>query len=862
MLLNSGSRIGSYEVLALIGEGGMGEVYRARDTRLKRDVALKVLPRAFASDPERMLRLQREAEVLASLNHPNIAAIYGIESGALVMELVEGETLNHSVPPAAAIQYSRQIAEALEYAHERGVIHRDLKPANVKVTADGVVKLLDFGLAKAIENRVAPEDPSTSPTMTLGATQVGMIMGTAAYMSPEQAQGRTVDRRSDIFSFGALLYELLSGRRAFAGESVPDTLASVLKLEPDWSALPSQTPPAVRTLMQRCLTKDRRQRLQSIGEARIVLENPADQVVHVRDVRRWPWIAATALVTVFAGLGAWGWLRTESHELQPVTHIAMTLNPPLLRNRYASIAVSLDGSRIVYPAQKGLYVKLVDKADPEFIPNSEGALSPTFSPDGQSVAFILATAGGGRLQRLSLAGGPPRDLGNLRGTLPIHWGTDDKIYFSDRGALMRVPAKGGSLETLATPTEGTYFPVQLLPGERTLLVSARRTEDSGGLYALKIASGELTTLFPTARFGRYVDPPDDPFHGHLLYEDSGGFFAVPFDAERVRVEGTAVSITNVSSVMGTSRQGMLAYIRADFETTSRQLFWSTRGGKQENVPAPPRNYGAPLRLSPDGNQLSVQISGEIWIVDLLSGSMTKVATGGNNRNAMWSYDGRTIYFQSGASSREGSISAVPADRSSAPIVLETGGGYYLPSDVTPDGKAILVRREDPAKPDAGVVYLSFPIDRGKLGEGTPFLESQFQINNLRISPNGEFVAYQSQETGRTEINVSAYPGPGVTKTISTGGGNSPVWSRDGRELLYLNSGKVMVVDILPTAKSEFLHGKPRVLYDGPVRPPWDVARDGRFLMLRAPGEELNRPDELHFITNWFDELQRLAPRGK
>jgi serine/threonine-protein kinase len=392
MPLDTGTRFGPYEILTPIGVGGMGEVYRAKDTRLKREVALKVLPESFARDRERMDRFQREAEVLASLNHPNIATIYGVEERALAMELVEGETLRGPLPVDTALSYARQIAEALEYAHDRRVIHRDLKPANVKVTPEGVVKLLDFGLAKAIADPGAmPEDVGNSPTLTRDATRTGVILGTAAYMSPEQANGRPVDPRSDIFSFGSVLYEMLTGQQVFTGESVSDTLASVLKLEPDWDALPTETPEAIVRLLRRCLTKDRKQRLQAIGEARIVLEAPKSAEVAPspsQRASRLPWIVVSALALV-AAVALWGWLKPVAPERRSVLRFEDT-NVAVARVAGTVIALSRDGTRMAFiggPEQR-IYVRLMDQLDAKPLPGTEDSSSPCFSPDGDWISYI------------------------------------------------------------------------------------------------------------------------------------------------------------------------------------------------------------------------------------------------------------------------------------------------------------------------------------------------------------------------------------------------------------------------------------------------------------------------------------------
>ena len=863
MVLDNGTRVGSFEIVAKLGAGGMGEVYRARDTRLRRDVALKILPDGFAADPERMARFQREAEVLASLNHPRIATIYGIESGALVMELVEGETLDRALPLNTALDYARQIAEALEYAHERSIIHRDLKPANVKVTPDGAVKLLDFGLAKAVEEPAVSDDPSASPTLTLGATRLGMILGTAAYMSPEQAQGKTVDRRSDIFSFGAVLYEMLAGRRAFAGESVPDTLASVLKLEPDWSALPAETPASVRALLRRCLTKDRKKRLQAIGEARIALENPAELEGSPAPARPWKWIAATALMSLVAAVAFWGWFRPGlPPNSQRSDHFATTLNPAMLPLALTTIAVSPDGLLVAYPTVQGIHVRAIAEPQSRFLPGTEAATFLSFSRDGQSIAFLAATAGSTAIKRVSLTGGV-REVVPIRAArpnLPLHWGADGNIYFVDFSGMLRIPPTGGVPQMLVPRAEGQYFPLQVLPGDKTLLaIKVSLQNDSSPLEAVDLVSKTKTLLIPNAAWGRYVATGRDTQQGHIVYFAAGSLSAVTFEAQRVRLTGEPVAIPDILGRMDISDQGTLVYIPRDAAGVgSRQLVWINRKGDEESLPVAPRAFSAPLRLSPDGKLLAFVMNGDLYVVDLLRGSSTKITSGSFSGNPMWTPEGRHLIYHSGE--RAGKLTSVAADRSRLPTVISKDDDYYIPNDVTPDGKAILARREDPAKPEVGGTYVAFPIDGDAkiVGEGKVFLESRFQMNNLRISPNGRFVAYQSAETGRSEINVTSYPGPGPITTISTDGGVAPHWSADRRELFYLSiDGKIMVADV--QTEGEFKAGGSRVLLPGPYRPPWDLAADGRFLFLKAPRDENAPPEELHIITNWFDGLRRLAP---
>ena len=815
-----------------------------------------------------MVRLRREAEVLASLNHPNIAAIYGLEQGALVMELVEGQTLPRSIPPETAVNYATQIAEALEYAHERGIIHRDLKPANIKVTPDGIVKLLDFGLAKAIEERpIASADVTASPTMTLGATGVGVILGTAAYMSPEQAHGKAADRRSDIFSFGAVLYEMLAGRSAFSGESVSDTLASVLKVEPDWSALPPDTPAAIGILLRRCLTKDRRQRLQAIGEARIVLESPGAAVNEVVAARPWRWVAAIVALAVMTALAAWGWLRPTVSAAPPSQPIALTMPATDLPRPY--LAVSPDGSRLAYPTTRGVYLRPLDRAEAQLVPNTENANGPlSFSPDGKSLAFLTSQGGYSVLRSVSLTGGPVSDRNPIpAGSVSrIHWGLDNRIYYADAGGLMRVAASPASRPEMVLPlSSGRYSPLHLLPRGRALLVAGRPNDESSfRIEALELDTHKMSPIIDGLTSERgfgdavYAAPSANATQGHVVYGTPGSVFAAPIDAERLRRSGPAVPISGLSVPIGLSAQGTVAYlVGISGEGNLRQLIWVDSQGGEQGVGLP-RLYAPPLRLSPDGEKLAVQIAGDIWIVDLVVGRSTQLTSGTPSGNPVWSLDGRRVYYSTGTEQGATALESMPADRSGPSVIVAKDEGRYVPSDVAPDG-ALLARREDPNKLEGPSVYLAFPMSRDgtKSGAERPFLTARSRMQNLRISPGGDFVAYQVFENGRTEIEVARYPGPGGIVRISIDGGAAPQWSEDGRKLLYVNNGKLMAVDVLRTAPV-FEPGPPKVVLER-FLPPYAVSR-GRYLRLRLANRADTQFDEVHVVPNWADQLHLLAPR--
>jgi serine/threonine-protein kinase len=740
MELATGTRLGDYEILAHIGAGGMGEVYRARDTKLKRDVALKVLPDAFARDPGRMMRFQREAEVLASLNHPNIAHIYGVGERALVMEFVEGESPKGPLPFEDAWKIAMQIADALEYAHERGVIHRDLKPANVKVTPDGVVKLLDFGLAKAFSETPDPgsADPENSPTITLGATVAGTVLGTAAYMSPEQAKGKKVDKRADIWSWGVVLYELLTGERLFKGGDATDTLAQVLTKEPPLERVPTQ----VRKLLRRCLEKDPKQRLRNIGDARDLLDEPA---AAAPSRSRLGWAAAVLFAVVAAGLGFALWRATRLVE-HPLVRLDVDLGPeislPAPSNRGTDVIISPDGTRIVYRAsvsggQPRLFTRPLDQPKAMELPGTEGAVTPFFSPDGLWIGFSTAP---NRLNKISVEGGAVVPLGNISLGSGASWGEDGAIIGAMNTAgtvLFRIPPGGGPEERLTELSSGELvhgFP-QMLPGGKAVLFVAY-TAGIGNIEVLTLADRRRRVLF------RGTSPRYLP-SGHLIYVNESTLFAVPFDLDKLTARGTPVPILNDIAHVRTqsnvaqldvSTSGTMVYRKVAGGGTNPlvHLQWLDSTGRREPLPAKAGSYTAP-RLSPDRMLVALidPDDGSLQVYDRKSDTFTRVGQVRPQGALIWTPDGRYILFTSVG----GGISWTRWDRPGEVHALTQTKNPQTPFSFTPDGKRLAY--VEFAKEGQGIYTVSVEDDGGRLtvGNSQPFrVDQRFISTSPSFSP--------------------------------------------------------------------------------------------------------------------------------
>jgi serine/threonine-protein kinase len=902
MALTPGTRLGSYEVIAAIGAGGMGEVYRARDTKLGRDVAIKVLPEAFASDGDRLARFRREAQVLASLSHPNIGHIYGVEDSgathALVLELIEGPTLADCIargPMAVpeALPIARQIADALEAAHEAGIVHRDLKPANIKVRDDGAVKVLDFGLAKALTQDSGPGTPDVmnSPTLTARATQLGTILGTAAYMSPEQAKGRPIDKRADIWAFGAVLYEMLTGRRAFAGEDVSDTLAAVLRQDLDFSALPSSTPPALRALIARCLDRDPRKRLRDIGEARVALESAdaaksapsmASTAASAAPDRRFGLVHAIALL-LLAGLAvmSWLWWRASAPPAA-LAKVAVTL-PPDVSFRlvfHPVLAISRDGSKVALVGnRKGvdqIYVRPMNEFEPRLLAGTDDASSPFFSPDGAWIGFFAE----GKLKKVPAEGGPVITLADgandNRGGV---WCDDDTIVYTPGPAtsLAKVSAAGGTPVGASTIDEAkherTHRWPALLPDSKTVLVTIGSVEhpddyDDATIEAIRLDTGARTTVLKGGRAARYVRS------GHLLFLRGKVLYAVPFDDTTLALRGTPApvidgisgDVTTGSAHYAVSDNGTVVFVPGDPSGGDRQLSWMDMQGKATPIDITPSHYADP-HVSPDGRHIAVGVvSGasvrDIYVIDSARGTSSRLTFGGvENRTPLWTHDGKQlVYIAFDRTKNVSTLMIKNADGSGdARPVIEIEGQAYV-EDLTRDDKTVLFSA------NSSTARGRFQVFRATLEAGSkPALEVSApagDAQNSALSPDGKWLAYYSAESGHPEVYVQSFISKGSRAQVSAAGGEEPRWAPDGRTLYYLQADGMMKVPVEPGPA--FNPGKAQMLFSGAMAPASTDSgqtyaldpKSDRFLMLRTAAPSLIPPD-VHVIFNWFEELKRL-----
>jgi eukaryotic-like serine/threonine-protein kinase len=910
MTLTAGAHLGSYEILAAIGAGGMGEVYRARDTKLGRDVALKTLPSAFTSDIERVARFKREAQVLAALNHPHIAAIHGVDEADgchfLVLELADGETLaaqlaRGPLPVDEALAIARQVADALEAAHEKGIVHRDLKPANIVFTADGLVKVLDFGLAKAVDG-AHTANLTMSPTITFAATHAGVILGTASYMSPEQAKGRAADKRSDIWSFGCVLYEMLTGRRIFDGEDVTEVIAAVVRDQPDWTLLPPGVPDQVRLLLKKCLEKDRRARVSDIAVARFVLAEPTPSIsAPARSVpprRRSLAIAATAAVGIaMAAGGTWLGARFKS---QPAPLPArFVLAPPeslplFLQGFDRDIVISPDGSNIVYRSTTGsaggtvFAVRGINDLTPRVL-GGTGGREPFMSPDGRWLGYFA----GGQLRKMSMTGGPPIPIGRLTSPLRgVHWGADDRIVFGvvdPSKGLQSIPASGGEPRSLTTPAHdkgeiGHYYPFTMPDGKAVLFTIGSGPEaDSGQIAALDLQTGRYKTLIRGGSAAVFVEP------GYLVYSSRGTLLAVQFDPRRLEVTGESVPITDqvmITSVgnanFSVSRNGTLVYVAGGGAFVQnvfpRSLVWVDRRGIETPIKAPARPYGV-ARLSPDGTRVALDIrspGSDIWVWDLGRETLTPLNLDpAVDLAPVWTQDSRRIIWSSSRGGGNPNLYLQSADGTGPIERLTTNERAQFATSITPDGSRVILFSPNASSgvgSFAAVDMFTAPIDvRGQ--PPVPLLQSPAQKLAAEISPDGRWLAYQSDESGRHEVFVRPFPNVEAGRwQISIDGGTRPVWSRKGDELFYLDGNDQLTVVRVEASGTTFIPGKPARVLNGKYVAgsttrgydlrSYDVSADGqRFLMLReTAGTSTSAPlPTMTVVVNWIEELKSRVP---
>ena len=961
--LAAGSQLGQYRIEAILGAGGMGVVYRASDSKLGRQVAIKVLPKAFCEDPERLSRFEHEARMLAALDHPNIGAIHGLEEAGgiryLVLQLVPGETLARRLAAGPleigeALRCCAQVAEALESAHEKGIMHRDLKPANINITPEGKVKVLDFGLAKTFHPQ-SHVDPSQAMTVTADATRTGVVMGTVAYMSPEQARGKPLDKRTDIWSFGCVLYEALTRRKAFHGDTASDSLAAILGREPDWEALPASTPASVTALLRRCLEKDAARRLRDIGDARIELEDallasrtgtiraPAAAGAPAR--RRVALTLAAGLIVgiLIAGGAAVFVMRQSSPPPKAVQFsIDLPMGQSIPPTHSSQLALSPDGTLIAYasmrttedapmmPAAKSqdpnpmgkrgamgggsgmaamgqnsatspamsqgsaagmadmskaasmppmpmmmsqqLYVRSLDQQEAKPI---EGALgdAPFFSPDGKWLGFWHAPTA--TLRKVALSGGAPVKICDAQsGISGAAWGPDDTIVFAWFD-LFRVPAAGGSPKLLLKVDEQKgerfYRHPSFLPGGKALVFTIGMADtdsyDNARIGVVSLETGEKKIVLEGGTSARYSPS------GHLIYARGGKLLAAPFDVKKMQVtgppfpvvDGVFMSSNTGMAAFSISTDGSLVYAAGAMEAGERLPVWVDRKGAATPLPLPPRSYLHP-RLSPDERQLAIEVEGashDIYAYDLSRGVMTKLSFDGSSHWPMWTPKGDRLTFRSW---KTGTMTMwwMPSDRSGPPELLTNVGSMQSPESWSPDGKTLALTQMDDPQSGSDIYVLALDGDR----KPRPLIRTKFSEGSPKFSPDGKWLAYASNESGRPEIYAMAYPGPGPKIQISTDGGTDPVWRRSGRELYYRNGDMMMMVSI--TTQPGLTVSKPSVLWKGhylagvgsscgmagPTSANYDVAASGeRFIMIQDKSQDA-MCKLLHVARNWSGELNR------
>jgi serine/threonine protein kinase len=880
MPLTTGSRLGPYEVIEPLGAGGMGEVYRARDTTLDRDVAIKILPESLAQDPERLSRFAREAKTLAALNHPNIAIIHGFEQTqsvqALVMEMVPGPTLaeriaDGRIPLDEALPIARQMAEALEAAHGQGIIHRDLKPANVKLRPDGTVKVLDFGLAKVELPTDVSSKVSRSPTITSPMTQAGLILGTAAYMAPEQARGKPVDTRADVWAFGVVLFEMLAGRRPFDGDDISDALASILKSEPAWQALPAELPPPIGRLLRRCLQKDRRERLQHIGDARLEIEDAlrgtpgaADATVASRS-NRFSWASALAGVVAAGAVAAAMVAGRRAPAASDLPEMRLEISTP--QGSPSQFAISPDGRMIAFSTidhqRRQLWVRALDETAPRALAGTEGSEYPFWSPDSRSIGFFANN----KLKRVELDGGPPQLLANVLTPAGGTWNAGGTILYvpNDSAGVMAVSAQGGEPVSVTPPRQpalATRLP-QFLPDGRHFLFYVARGGEPAGVYVGELGRDSIRRLVT-------ADRPAVFGADHLWFVRERDLFAQRFDPSTLAFSGPIgrvaenVGLGLVVANLSAAFDGPIAYRAGSEATPSRRgLVWFDRSGKPLGTVGEEGGFGSNPSLSADSRyvvlQRTVQENIDVWMIDLQRNVSTRLTDEpGIDSLPVWSPDGSRIAFSRATGEGNGIVvlridRAGPAEMlvlSSPPDGSEKTTGPKIACDWSPDGSLLMFKQVDGkvGTTDLWVVPLASP------DKAAPIVATPADERDGQFSPDGRWIAYESDESGTSQIYVQPFPGPGLKVRVSTGGGSQARWRRDGKELFYIApDDQLMAVSFDPAGRSDM--GTPTPLFKTSIAPIRTISRqqyvvspDGqRFLVVTTDQSPLT---PVTLLLNW------------
>jgi Tol biopolymer transport system component len=861
----------------------MGEVYKAKDTRLDRTVAVKVLPQHLSESLEVRQRFEREAKTISSLSHPHICALFdvGNQDGVeyLVMEFLEGETLadrlgRGPLPAEQVLRYGIEMADALDKAHRQGIVHRDLKPGNVMLTKSGV-KLLDFGLAKAVAPVSQQSGLTALATMAHGQnlTQEGTILGTFQYMAPEQLEGKEADVRTDIFAFGAVLYEIATGKKAFSGSSQASLISAIMKEEPaPIATVQPMTPPALDRVVRTCLAKDPEERWQSAHDIKSELSwiaqagVAAPVVASRRRKDRLAWGVAGAVAgALLAAAATWSVLRSRPAESRPVTRVAVPIpvGDSFVTDNYSTVAISPDGRRVVYVGRRSdkrqLFLRSLDAAEAAPIAGTEGAYSPFFSPDGQWVGFWADD----KIKKVALSGGAPVtvcDCGVSDRLLGATWGPDDTVVFPQKwaGGLFRVSAAGGAPQpvtkvTMKEQDRGHIWPEFLPDGKSVLFtVFTGGSLEDYAIAVVSLATGERKILVKGGTFGRYAAS------GHILYARGGTLFAVRFDAGKLEVTGAAFPVaegvsenTNGGAGYALSKNGTLLYATGGMLLPERSLLWVDRQGTAIPVMKIKRPFSNPS-LSPDGKRVALTVEAEtydIWVLEIGRDSLTRLSFGKDDGKPVWSPDGKRVVYQS---SQAGAYNLYfrQSDGSGSEERLTSDQDASTAVSFSPDGNLLVFQKIRAGVPEIWV----YSFEKGS--SPRPFLQGPFRHGGGELSPDGRWMAYESDESGKVEVYVTAFPGPGGKWPISTEGGRAPLWAPGGRELFYRKDKKVMRVAV--TTSPAFSASRPELLFEGDYEG-WDIARDGqRFLMVKDEAAE-SAPKHLNLVLDWFEDLKLRAP---